>query len=159
MCSPSVVVMKRMAIGCVLINVQPGTEQQVYNDVRNLPHVADATVLFGDHDLIVKVAAEKSIKLREAKDDGGIDRNHKRYKAMKTMVRTYPVKSNSERRHHFFPLKFFCFSTIFLFSMTFNLLFLHFLFPYVFLCLFFLHVYFSFPAWPRSASSSSTTCT
>lgn len=57
MCSPSVVVMKRMAIGYVLINVQPGTEQQVYNDVRNLPHVADATVLFGDHDLIVKLEA------------------------------------------------------------------------------------------------------
>lgn len=57
MCSPSVVVMKRMAIGYVLINVQPGTEQQVYNDVRNLPHVTDATVLFGDHDLIVKLEA------------------------------------------------------------------------------------------------------
>ena len=61
MCSPSVVVMKRMAIGYVLINVQPGTEQQVYNDVRNLPHVTDATVLFGDHDLIVKPDSKQSI--------------------------------------------------------------------------------------------------
>ena len=56
---PSVVVMKRMAIGYVLINVQPGTEQQVYNDVRNLPHVTDATVLFGDHDLIVKLRGKR----------------------------------------------------------------------------------------------------
>ena len=66
MCSPSVVVMKRMAIGYVLINVQPGTEQQVYNDVRNLPHVADATVLFGDHDLIVKLEANDLVTIAKA---------------------------------------------------------------------------------------------
>ena len=35
----------------------PGMEQQVYNDVKTLPHVTDATVLFGDHDLIVKLEA------------------------------------------------------------------------------------------------------
>ena len=46
-----------MAIGYVLINVHPGMEQQVYNDVETLPHVTDATVLFGDHDLIVKLEA------------------------------------------------------------------------------------------------------
>ena len=46
-----------MAIGYVLINVQPGTEQQVYNGEKSLPHVTDATVLFGDHDLIVKLEA------------------------------------------------------------------------------------------------------
>ena len=66
MCSPSVVVMNRMAIGYVLINVQPGTEQQVYNDVRNLPHVTDATVLFGDHDLIVKLEANDLATIAKA---------------------------------------------------------------------------------------------
>ena len=66
MCSPSVVLMKRMAIGYVLINVQPGTEQQVYNDVRNLPHVTDATVLFGDHDLIVKLEANDLATIAKA---------------------------------------------------------------------------------------------
>ncbi|MBR69310.1 MAG: AsnC family transcriptional regulator [Euryarchaeota archaeon] len=55
-----------MAIGYVLINVQPGTEQQVYNDVRNLPHVADATVLFGDHDLIVKLEANDLATIAKA---------------------------------------------------------------------------------------------
>lgn len=50
--------MRTMAIGYVLINVQPGTEQQVYDDVKALPHVSDATVLFGDHDLIVKLEAD-----------------------------------------------------------------------------------------------------
>jgi DNA-binding Lrp family transcriptional regulator len=47
-----------MAIGYVLINVQPGTEQNVYEAVKSLPHVTDATVLFGDHDLIVKLEAD-----------------------------------------------------------------------------------------------------
>ena len=47
-----------MAIGYVLINVQPGTEQSVYEAVKSLPHVTDATVLFGDHDLIVKLEAD-----------------------------------------------------------------------------------------------------
>ena len=47
-----------MAIGYVLINVQPGTEESVYEAVKSLPHVTDATVLFGDHDLIVKLEAD-----------------------------------------------------------------------------------------------------
>ena len=47
-----------MAIGYVLINVQPGTEHSVYEAVKSLPHVTDATVLFGDHDLIVKLEAD-----------------------------------------------------------------------------------------------------
>lgn len=47
-----------MATGYVLINVQPGTEQSVYQAVKSLPHVTDATVLFGDHDLIVKLEAD-----------------------------------------------------------------------------------------------------
>ena len=46
-----------MAIGYVLINVQPGTEHSVYEAVKSL-HVTDATVLFGDHDLIVKLEAD-----------------------------------------------------------------------------------------------------
>ena len=47
-----------MAIGYVLINVQPVTEHSVYEAVKSLPHVTDATVLFGDHDLIVKLEAD-----------------------------------------------------------------------------------------------------
>lgn len=55
-----------MAIGYVLINVQPGTEQQVYNDVKSLPYVCDATVLFGDHDLIVKLEADDLATIAKA---------------------------------------------------------------------------------------------
>lgn len=55
-----------MAIGYVLINVQPGTEQRVYEGVRALPHVTDATVLFGDHDLIVKLEADDLATIAKA---------------------------------------------------------------------------------------------
>ncbi len=57
MCNEFVNSMSDMAIGYVLINVQPGTEQEVFRDIKALPHVTDATVLFGDHDLIVKLEA------------------------------------------------------------------------------------------------------
>jgi uncharacterized protein with GYD domain len=46
-----------MAVGYVLINVKPGTEQHAYEEIQTLPHVTDTTVLFGDHDLIVKLEA------------------------------------------------------------------------------------------------------
>ena len=55
-----------MAIGYVLINVQPGMEQQVYEGVKTLPYVTDATVLFGDHDLIVKLEANDLATIAKA---------------------------------------------------------------------------------------------
>ena len=47
-----------MAVGYVLINVAPGKEYQAYLAVKDLQYVADATLLFGDHDLIVKLEAD-----------------------------------------------------------------------------------------------------
>ena len=47
-----------MAVGYVLINVAPGKEHEVYLAVKDMAHVADATLLFGDHDFIVKLEAE-----------------------------------------------------------------------------------------------------
>ena len=47
-----------MAVGYVLINVEPGREKEAYEAVKDLDHVSDATILFGDHDLIIKLTAE-----------------------------------------------------------------------------------------------------
>jgi DNA-binding Lrp family transcriptional regulator len=47
-----------MAVGYVLINVAPGKEHEVYLAVKDMENVADATLLFGDHDLIVKLEAD-----------------------------------------------------------------------------------------------------
>lgn len=47
-----------MAVGYVLINVAPGKEHEVYLAVKGMDFVADATLLFGDHDLIIKLEAD-----------------------------------------------------------------------------------------------------
>lgn len=46
-----------MAVGYVLLNVAPGAELDVYVQLQQLESVSDATVLFGDYDLIVKLQA------------------------------------------------------------------------------------------------------
>lgn len=47
-----------MATGYVLVNVEPGMEFSVFEKVKELDKVADATLLFGDYDIIIKVIAE-----------------------------------------------------------------------------------------------------
>ncbi|DAC23677.1 MAG TPA: Lrp/AsnC family transcriptional regulator [Candidatus Poseidoniales archaeon] len=47
-----------MATGYVLVNVEPGMEFSVFESVKGLDEVADATLLFGDYDLIIKVISE-----------------------------------------------------------------------------------------------------
>ena len=46
-----------MSVGYVLINVEPGSEFAVFNSASELPFVVDANLLFGDHDLILKIEA------------------------------------------------------------------------------------------------------
>ena len=51
-----------MAVGYVLINVKPGEEFEVYQQVKGMDYVVDATILFGDYDIIIKLnAADLSI--------------------------------------------------------------------------------------------------
>jgi len=47
-----------MAVGYILINVSPGAEFDVYEKTQQLEAVVDATLLFGDYDLILKLSAE-----------------------------------------------------------------------------------------------------
>ena len=54
-----------MATGYVLVNVEPGMEFSVFETVRGLEKVADATLLFGDYDLIVKVISEDMSSIAE----------------------------------------------------------------------------------------------
>jgi DNA-binding Lrp family transcriptional regulator len=46
-----------MAVGYVLINVEPGLEREVLGQIRSVEYVEDATLLFGDHDIIAKLIA------------------------------------------------------------------------------------------------------
>ena len=47
-----------MSVGYVLVNVEPGSEVEVFNSASSLSFVTDANLLFGDHDLIVKLEAD-----------------------------------------------------------------------------------------------------
>ena len=47
-----------MSVGYVLVNVEPGSEIEVFNAASSLSFVTDANLLFGDHDLIVKLEAD-----------------------------------------------------------------------------------------------------
>ncbi len=46
-----------MSSGYVLVNVEPGSESDVYKVALLLDCVTDANLLFGDYDLIVKIEA------------------------------------------------------------------------------------------------------
>ncbi len=55
-----------MAVGYVLINVKPGSELEVYDAIKALGMVEDATLLFGDYDLLVKMAADSMSSIAAA---------------------------------------------------------------------------------------------
>ena len=58
--------MVTMAIGYVLLNVSPGAEHDVYVQLQQLESVSDATVLFGDYDVIVKLEASDLSSIAKA---------------------------------------------------------------------------------------------
>ena len=47
-----------MAVGYVLVNVSPGQEYDAFQSIRNIENVVDATLLFGDYEIIIKLEAE-----------------------------------------------------------------------------------------------------
>ena len=48
-----------VATGYVLINVEPGHEFQVHEAISDLDSIEDATILFGEYDVIAKIVAEE----------------------------------------------------------------------------------------------------
>ena len=48
-----------MATGYVLINVEPGHEFQVHGTIADLDLIEDATILFGEYDVIAKIVADE----------------------------------------------------------------------------------------------------
>ncbi len=47
-----------MAVGYVLINAKPGMEFEAFQIIKELENVVDATILFGDYDILVKIVAD-----------------------------------------------------------------------------------------------------
>ena len=52
-----------MAVGFVLITTEPGCEIQVRNEVSKLANVSGQWIVFGMHDLFVKVEADDDTDL------------------------------------------------------------------------------------------------
>ena len=46
-----------MAVGYVLITAAPGTEFSIHEVVQGIEGVEDATLLFGEYDLVAKIVA------------------------------------------------------------------------------------------------------
>tara|TARA_B100001750_G_C15038729_1_gene365545 strand:+ start:204 stop:437 length:234 start_codon:yes stop_codon:yes gene_type:complete len=55
-----------MAVGYVLINIKPGSELEVHDAIKALEMVEDATLLFGDYDLLVKMIADSMSSIAAA---------------------------------------------------------------------------------------------
>nr|ANV81020.1 hypothetical protein [uncultured Candidatus Thalassoarchaea sp.] len=47
-----------MSSGYVLVNVEPGAETSVFEQLSELSFVSDINHLFGDYDIIIKIEAE-----------------------------------------------------------------------------------------------------
>ena len=52
-----------MAAGYVLVNVSAGRESEAYEAIKTVPSVTDATMLFGDYDIIAKLEADSLGKI------------------------------------------------------------------------------------------------
>jgi len=48
-----------MAIGFVLITVSPNEEHLAYNQLREIPEITEVHPLFGEYDLLAKIAMEE----------------------------------------------------------------------------------------------------
>ena len=54
-----------MPVSYVLINVEPGSEEEVLKEVRKVPNVKDCYRTYGIYDMIVKVEADSMDGLKE----------------------------------------------------------------------------------------------
>lgn len=49
----------------VLVNVEIGSETKVINDLKKVPDIVEAWVVYGVYDIVVKVKADSPEKLKE----------------------------------------------------------------------------------------------
>lgn len=54
-----------MPLAYVMINVEPGTEDEVLSEMINIEGVKEAHIVFGIYDIIAKIEVESTDKLRE----------------------------------------------------------------------------------------------
>ena len=52
-----------MAVGFVLVSVEPSHIHKVFKELSNVPEVIEINTLFGEYDIIAKIKAEDAEKL------------------------------------------------------------------------------------------------
>ena len=52
-----------MAVGFVLVSVEPSHIREVFKELSNVPGVVEINTLFGEYDIIAKIKAEDAEKL------------------------------------------------------------------------------------------------
>jgi DNA-binding Lrp family transcriptional regulator len=56
---------KKMPMAFVLINAEIGSEDQVVKELKSVPQVKEAYMVYGVYDIVAKVAADSMDKLKE----------------------------------------------------------------------------------------------
>lgn len=54
-----------MPTAFVLINTEIGSEEEVLNELKKIPYIKEAYVVYGVYDIVAKVEAETMDKLKE----------------------------------------------------------------------------------------------
>lgn len=54
-----------MPTAFVLINTEIGSEEEILNELKKIPNVKEAYVVYGVYDVVAKVEAESMDKLKE----------------------------------------------------------------------------------------------
>jgi DNA-binding Lrp family transcriptional regulator len=54
-----------LAVAFVLLSAEPGIEKQVLEEVKKIPHVTDAHIVFGIYDILAKVEAHTMAEVKE----------------------------------------------------------------------------------------------
>lgn len=57
---------QEMPVAFIFINAEVGSEQEVVKELRKIESVKEAHVIYGIYDVVAKVEAETTDKLREA---------------------------------------------------------------------------------------------
>lgn len=58
-----------MVIGVTMVNVSPGSEKKVYNEIKQMKNIRDIYHVFGEFDFVVIIQADSLSELNRTVDD------------------------------------------------------------------------------------------
>jgi len=58
-----------MVIGVTMVNVSPGSEKRVYNEIKQMKNIRDIYHVFGEFDFVVIIQTDSLSELNKTVDD------------------------------------------------------------------------------------------